>query len=233
MFTRNRQICRSESYRASRASQRKSNLGLPGRGSSYRRATGWLAASHAPGLAAGVRLAFEGVVHVRAAATEELDEAGAEVRREEERAPAFGLADVDALVGAREVERELVAAEHDVAQRHRAGAAAEQGEAAEEHLDDAAVQLEHPVDHLMPAAGHARERQERESEGGGRERPEISQGTARDHWMRTMIRSPTSPATVGSNIRCISCSPRAWPCRAPMPRATRLIGASDAPVAGA
>lgn len=120
-----------------------------------------------------VGLAFEGVVAVGVFAAEEEVEAGEEVGGEEEGAPAFALADVDAFVGAGEVEGVAVLAEDDVAEGHGGGAAFEEGEVTEEEADEAAVDFEDAVDDLGAAAGEEGEGEEEEADEGRGEGPEV------------------------------------------------------------
>src|SRR6266513_1120621 len=100
-----------------------------------------------------VRFALEWVVHVGAATAEEGDQGCDEVGGDEEGSPAFGLFDVDALVGASCVEEVTVAAEDNVAEGHGAGAAAEEGAVLEDPGNDAAVDFQDAVDALGAAAG--------------------------------------------------------------------------------
>jgi hypothetical protein len=119
------------------------------------------------------------IVEVWTPTAQQRDERSNQIRRNEERPPAFGLADVDAFVRARGVEAEAVAGEDDMAEGHGGGAAFEERAAAEEQRDDAAVDLEDAVHDLRASAGEECERQEREPEGGRRRSPEVDED-ARD-----------------------------------------------------
>jgi hypothetical protein len=79
------------------------------------------------------------------------------------------LADVDALVGAGEVEQARIAAEDDVAEGHGGGAAAEQGAVSEEQRDEPAVQLQDAVHDVRAAvAGEQGEGEEQQPGRAGR-----------------------------------------------------------------
>ena len=120
------------------------------------------------------RLALEGVVFVRAATAQEDERAGEQVGGEEERAPAFALANVDALVVARQLEQVGVTPEDNMTKGHCAGAALQQRAVGEEPSDEPAVNLQNAADDLMTdAADGGREYEGEEADGGGRERPKI------------------------------------------------------------
>src|SRR5688500_1362880 len=129
----------------------------------------------------GVGLALERVVLVRPPAAEENDRGGDGVRGQEQRAPALGLADVDALVAAGELEELSRAAEDDVAERHGGGAALEECEVAEEERGGAAVEFEDAVAPLRAAAGEERGEEEQESDRRRRQRPEVDERSGHAH----------------------------------------------------
>ena len=120
-----------------------------------------------------VGFAFEGVVAVGVFSQKEEPETGEEVGGDEEGAPAFALANVDALVGAGPFEGVAVLAEDDVAEGHGGCAALEEGEVAEEDSDEAAVDFEDAIDELGAAAGEEGEGDEEEADEGRGEGPEI------------------------------------------------------------
>ena|SRR5687768_13049143 len=122
-----------------------------------------------------VGFAFEGVVAVGVFAAEEHPQTREEVGGEEEGAPAFALADVDAFVGAGEVEGVAVLAEDDVAEGHGGGAAFQQGEVAEEEADEPTVDFEDAVDDLGAATGEEGEGEEEEADEGRGEGPEVGE----------------------------------------------------------
>jgi hypothetical protein len=66
-----------------------------------------------------VRFALEDVVVVVVPAGDHRPDTRDQVCGQEQGAPALILSDVDALVGAAEIERVLIAADHDMSQRHR------------------------------------------------------------------------------------------------------------------
>jgi porin len=130
-----------------------------------------------------VRLAFEAVVVVRVAAAAPEDERRAEIRGEEEDSPAFALADVDALVGARARQRVGIDAEHDVAECHRGGAAGkpEACRAAEKPGGETAVEFEDAIDPMRAAAGEERGEEEDQPDAAGRQDPDVEQGAEETH----------------------------------------------------
>src|SRR5439155_2720041 len=103
-----------------------------------------------------VGFALEGIIHVSALAPQERNQRGDEISRQKQRPPAFALADVDALVFSRGIEKLLVTAEDDVSEGHRAGSAAQQGAVTEKPTDQAAVHLEHALDYADLAAAEQR-----------------------------------------------------------------------------
>ena len=101
------------------------------------------------------------------------EEGGESIRGEEEGAPQFGLADVDAFVGAGEVQENLVAGEDDVAKGHGGGAAFEEGEVFQEEGGEAAVEFENAAVELGVAAGEHGEGEEEQTEDCRGQGPEV------------------------------------------------------------
>jgi len=105
------------------------------------------------------------------------------------------LADVDAFVGAGEVEGELVAAEDDVAEGHGGCAAGEEGAILEKKGGQAAVDFKDAVDDACTAAGEEGGVEEEEAEEGGGGRPEVEEKTLEGHRgvrVNDEIRNPKS-----------------------------------------
>jgi len=108
-------------------------------------------------------------------AAQEGEGAGDAVGGKEEWAPGFALADVDALVGAGEVERMLVAAEDDVAEGHGGCAAGEEGAILEKKGGQAAVDFQDAMDGAGAAAGEEGGVEEEEAEEGGGGGPNVEE----------------------------------------------------------
>src|SRR5436190_12952383 len=73
-----------------------------------------------------VRFTLERVVEVVVLPARQRDRRRAQVRRQEQRAPALALADVNPLVVTRQVVRRRIEREHDMPERQRGGSAFEQ-----------------------------------------------------------------------------------------------------------
>ena len=97
------------------------------------------------------------------------------IRGKKKWAPGLALADVNALVGASEVERFLVAAEDDVAEGHGGGAAGEEGAILEKKGGEAAVDFKDAVDDAGTTAGEEGGMEEEEAEEGGGGGPKIEE----------------------------------------------------------
>jgi hypothetical protein len=125
----------------------------------------------------GVGFDLEGVGAVEVAAFGEGDEAGGEVGGEEEGSPAAALADVDAFVGAGEVEGGGADAEDDFAEGHGECAAFEEGGVLEEPGDPPTVDFDDAGVAFPAGAEGEAESADGEAEGGGGECPEGLEGT--------------------------------------------------------
>jgi len=128
-----------------------------------------------------VRLALEYIVAVSLLALGTRDHARDQVRGDEKRTPAFALADVDAFVGAGPVEALLVAADDDMAEGHRGGAAAQGSASAEEEMDEPAVNFEDAFMHPRLAAGEQSQRGHDQPQRSRRQNPQIDERLGERH----------------------------------------------------
>jgi len=100
-------------------------------------------------------------------------EAGEQICRHEQRAPRLALSYVHAFVGASRLERPVVAAEDDVAQGDRSGAAGHQRDVSQEPCEQRSVDFEDTV-HCHRVSTPDACRQQQQAEEGGRRRPHIT-----------------------------------------------------------
>src|SRR5438552_4735304 len=79
--------------------------------------------SNGSGSFRSIRLALKRIIFVRPPPAKQLNRRCREIRRNEQRPPALGLADMHTLMSARRLQQKAVASKHDMAYRHRRSAA--------------------------------------------------------------------------------------------------------------
>src|SRR5262249_52701926 len=127
-----------------------------------------------------VGFALEDVVEIRGLTLEQRDQRRDPVGGEEEEPPALALSDMNPFVLPGGFEGLAVTSEHDMAERHRRGAAAEEGAASKKEMDESAENFQYAVYNLDTAAADKRGGDEEKTDERCGEGPEVHKESAHE-----------------------------------------------------